>query len=212
MGNTTKTPRGIDKIDDPNEILEESRVKISENFVKISNDLDEAGATLSEALKKNRKDLAAVIENINQTLSNTTTDLASQMTALQASITKQLESAKTNLDKALLDANTNLTQTMEKALRNDRRNAQKVWGGVLDNTTIDLSLADNFNVQLNNTGTLTFANGVSGQTGVLVITNANKITGYAPNIKWRTVPSQLNHMESFAYFYWNNDYISIGRA
>lgn len=212
MGNTTKTPRGIDKIDDPNEILEESRVKISENFVKISNDLDEAGVTLAEALKKNRKDLAILVENINQSLSNTTTDLTSKLAALQASVTQQLETAKTNLDKALADTKTNLTETMEKALRNDRRNAQKVWGGVLDNTSIDLSLADNFNVKFNNTGALTFVNGVPGQTGVLVITNANKITGYAPNIKWRTVPSQLNQMETFAYFYWNDSYISIGRA
>jgi ABC-type transporter Mla subunit MlaD len=212
MGNTTKTPRGIDKIDDPNEILEESRVKISENFVKISNDLDEASSTLAEALKKNRQNIAAVIENINQTLSNTTTDLSSKMAALEASVTQQLEAAKTNLDKALADSKTNLSQTMEKALRNDRRNAQKVWNGELETNTVDLSLADNFNVRLKNPAALSFVNGVPGQTGVLVITDANKITGYAPNVKWRTVPSQLNTMETFAYFYWNDEYISIGRA
>ena len=79
--------------------------------------------------------------------------------------------------------------------------------------TIDLSRADNFEITLTGSGVFTLLNGIKGQSGVIVISNAAaNITGYASNIKWRTTPTNLQATETFAYFVWHDGYISIGRV
>ena len=79
--------------------------------------------------------------------------------------------------------------------------------------TIDLTQADNFELTLTGSGVLTLNNGVKGQSGVINISNAAaNITGYASNIKWRTTPTSLQATETFAYFVWQDGYISIGRV
>ena len=102
---------------------------------------------------------------------------------------------------------------LHKLFRLDRRNATSVYTASQANPTIDLSLADNFELTLTGSGVLTLNNGIKGQSGVIAISNAaTNITGYAPNVKWRTTPTSLQATETFAYFVWHDGYISIGRV
>ena len=102
---------------------------------------------------------------------------------------------------------------LNKLFRIDRRNATSVYTASQTNPTIDLSLADNFELTLTGSGVLTLNNGIKGQSGVIAISNAAaNITGYASNIKWRTTPTSLQATETFAYFVWHDGYISIGRV
>ncbi len=79
--------------------------------------------------------------------------------------------------------------------------------------TIDISRADNFEITLTGSGVFTLLNGIKGQSGVITLSNAaTNITGYASNIKWRTMPTSLQATETFAYFVWHDGYISIGRV
>ena len=100
-----------------------------------------------------------------------------------------------------------------KLFRLDRRNATSVYTASQASPTIDLSRADNFEITLTGGGVLTLSNGVKGQSGVITLSNAAaNITGYASNIKWRTMPTSLQATETFAYFVWHDGYISIGRV
>ena len=100
-----------------------------------------------------------------------------------------------------------------KLFRLDKRNATSVYTASQANPTIDLSLADNFELTLTGSGVLTLNNGIKGQSGVITLSNAaTNITGYASNIKWRTTPTNLQATETFAYFVWHDEYISIGRV
>lgn len=102
---------------------------------------------------------------------------------------------------------------LHKLFRIDRRNATSVYTASQTNPTIDLSLADNFELTLTGSGVLTLNNGIKGQSGVIAISNAaTNITGYASNVKWRTTPTSLQATETFAYFVWSDKYISIGRV
>lgn len=100
-----------------------------------------------------------------------------------------------------------------KLFRLDQRNATSVYTASQANPTIDLSKADNFEITLTGSGVLTLNNGIKGQSGVITLSNAaTNITGYASNIKWRTMPTSLQATETFAYFVWRDGYISIGRV
>lgn len=100
-----------------------------------------------------------------------------------------------------------------KLFRLDKRNATSVYTASQVNPTIDLSKADNFEIALTGSGVFTLLNGIKGQSGVITLSNAAaNITGYASNIKWRTMPTSLQATETFAYFVWHDGYISIGRV
>ena len=100
-----------------------------------------------------------------------------------------------------------------KLFRLDQRNATSVYTSSQASPTIDLSKADNFELTLTGSGVLTLNNGIKGLSGVITLSNAAaNITGYASNIKWRTMPTSLQATETFAYFVWHDGYISIGRV
>ena len=91
--------------------------------------------------------------------------------------------------------------------------AASVYKASQANPTIDLAQADNFEITLTGSGVFTLLNGIKGQSGVITLSNAaTNITGYASNIKWRTMPTSLQATETFAYFVWHDGYISIGRV
>ena len=100
-----------------------------------------------------------------------------------------------------------------KLFRLDQRNATAVFTVSQPKPIFDLALSDNFEVTLTGSGVLELHNGIRGQSGVIRINNASTgITGYASNIKWRTTPTNLQASEIFAYFVWQDGYISIGRV
>lgn len=51
-----------------------------------------------------------------------------------------------------------------------------------------------------------------GQSGVIIVHNANKISGWSSVYKWREVPTELKETEVFAYYIANPSYIYMGRA
>lgn len=77
---------------------------------------------------------------------------------------------------------------------------------------VDLTPSDNFVVTVPSNGVLSFTNGKVGQSGVLIIKDANKITGWAANVKWRKVPTNLQQTEIFAYFVSTDNNVYMGRA
>lgn len=76
--------------------------------------------------------------------------------------------------------------------------------------TIDFNQGDNFNLAFSS-GTLTFTNLHPGQAGVIYITNANAITGYGTNAKWRDVPATLEATEAFGYWIDPDNKVRLGR-
>ena len=94
----------------------------------------------------------------------------------------------------------------------DRRNAGKVSALNSDNGTVSLTMADNYIINMQGNGVLTLNNIEVGQSGILVIINANKITGFAADLKFRQIPTALQPLEIFSYFKYTVNAIAMGRA
>lgn len=94
----------------------------------------------------------------------------------------------------------------------DRRNAIKVSALNSDNGTVSLTMADNYIINMQGNGVLTLKDIEIGQSGILVIINANKITGFSADLKFRKIPTDLQPLEIFSYFKYTVNAIAMGRA
>jgi len=94
----------------------------------------------------------------------------------------------------------------------DRRNTSKVSALNSDNGTVSLTMADNYIINMQGNGVLTLNNIEIGQSGILVIINANKITGFSADLKFRKIPTDLQPLEIFSYFKYTVNAIAMGRA
>lgn len=94
----------------------------------------------------------------------------------------------------------------------DQRNACSVSVLSIDNGAISLTYSDNYDITMKGNGVLTLNDVLVGQSGILVVRNANKITGFAANLKFRKIPTDLQSVEIFSYFKYANDAIAMGRA
>lgn len=92
------------------------------------------------------------------------------------------------------------------------RNAGSVSGISTDNGAVSLTYSDNYDITMNGNGVLTLNDVLVGQSGILVVRNANKITGFAANLKFRKIPTDLQSVEIFSYFKYAADAIAMGRA
>ena len=73
----------------------------------------------------------------------------------------------------------------------------------------------NFIITLNNTsGTFSFYPIYLsvGQSGIIVVKGATRITGWNNNITWREIPTDLGETEVFSYFIANTNEVYMGRA
>lgn len=91
-------------------------------------------------------------------------------------------------------------------------NASKVSALSTDNGTISLSDTDNYVITMTGNGVLTLNDIKFGQSGILIVINANRITGFASNLKFRKIPTDLQSTEIFSYFKYANNFIAMGRA
>ena len=91
-------------------------------------------------------------------------------------------------------------------------NASKVSALSTDNGTISLSDTDNYVITMTGNGVLTLNDIKFGQSGILIVINANRITGFASNLKFRKIPTDLQPTEIFSYFKYANNFIAMGRA
>ena len=94
----------------------------------------------------------------------------------------------------------------------DRRNASKVSALNSDNGIVSLTMADNYIINMQGNGVLTLKDIERGQSGILVIINANKITGFSADLKFRKIPTDLQPVEIFSYFKYTVNAIAMGRA
>ena len=92
------------------------------------------------------------------------------------------------------------------------RNAGSVRGISTDDGTVSLRFSDNYDITMKGNGVLTLNDVLTGQSGILVVRNANKITGFAANLKFRKIPTDLQSIEIFSYFKYAEDAIAMGRA
>ena len=106
-----------------------------------------------------------------------------------------------------------LLLTDETGYRIDASNRSKV-AELTGLNVVDFALADNFVVTIPSNGVFAFTgdHGKVGQSGVIIIKDANKITGWAGGINWRKVPTNLQQTETFAYFISTNGQVYMGRA
>lgn len=94
----------------------------------------------------------------------------------------------------------------------DQRNACSVSVLSTDNGAVSLTYSDNYDITMKGNGVLTLNDVLVGQSGILVVRNANKITGFAANLKFRKIPTDLQSVEIFSYFKYAADAIAMGRA
>ena len=92
------------------------------------------------------------------------------------------------------------------------RNSCKVSALNSDNGTVSLTIADNYMINMQGNGVLTLTDVAYGQSGILVIIGANKITGFAADLKFRKIPTDLQPIEIFSYFKYADTVIAMGRA
>ena len=121
----------------------------------------------------------------------------------------------TNLDGRILASNAenfkNWVGVNSKYDRNTR-NSCKVHSLNTDNGTVSLTIADNYMINMQGNGVLTLTDVAYGQSGILVIIGANKITGFAADLKFRKIPTALQPIEIFSYFKYSDTSIAMGRA
>lgn len=98
-------------------------------------------------------------------------------------------------------------------MRTDTRNAPNIYRK--DNITdgvVSMANHDNALVSFAANAMLQISNLALGQNGIIVIVGADKITGFHSSLKFRQVPTGLQQVEIFTYFYCNDNYIAMGRA
>lgn len=85
-----------------------------------------------------------------------------------------------------------------------------------DTSTLNFTTSNNYNVTLTeDTDILVDDNGTNGcvgQGGVITVINAEHITGWGEEFKWKTEPTDLDGTERFSYFIEAEDTIAIGRV
>lgn len=94
----------------------------------------------------------------------------------------------------------------------DQRNACSVTVLSTNDGAVSLTYSDNYDITMKGNGVLTLNDVLIGQSGILVVRNANKITGFAANLKFRKIPTDLQSVEIFSYFKYAADVIAMGRA
>ena len=78
---------------------------------------------------------------------------------------------------------------------------------------IDFRIANNFTISATAANiTVTSLTGCIGQSGVIVIENAQNVTGWGAEFNFKTVPTSMNGMEVFSYFVQTETVIRIGRV
>ena len=78
---------------------------------------------------------------------------------------------------------------------------------------IDFRLANNFTINATAANiTVTSLTGCIGQSGVIVIENAQNVTGWGAEFNFKTVPTSMSGMEVFSYFVQTETVIRIGRV
>lgn len=120
-----------------------------------------------------------------------------------------------NRDGRILASNTDAFKNLiglNNKYDKDRRNASKVSVLNSDNGTVSLTMADNYIINMQGNGVLTLKDIDIGQSGILVIINANKITGFSADLKFRKIPTDLQPLEIFSYFKYTVNAIAMGRA
>ena len=182
---TTKTTRGIDLIDNPNEDLSESQKKISSNFQKISDDLDKAVVkgddivtqTLIDEVTGNSADVKNLIfkqtDGIAKTIDDEDITVGNSM-LLDGKTLSEVRDDK--LDKS--------GGTMTGAITAIRET--QISLGV--SSAIDLSLGNLFTKSVNSSTTFSFLNCLSSGTSnsfILELVNAGAFTiKWFSGIKW----------------------------
>ena len=84
---------------------------------------------------------------------------------------------------------------------------------VASTNAIDFRLANNFTINATAANiTVTSLLGCIGQSGVIVIENAQNVTGWGAEFNFKTVPTSMNGMEVFSYFVQTETVIRIGRV
>ena len=84
---------------------------------------------------------------------------------------------------------------------------------VASTNAIDFRLANNFTINATAANiTVTSLTGCIGQSGVIVIENAQNVTGWGAEFNFKTVPTSMNGMEVFSYFVQTETVIRIGRV
>lgn len=94
----------------------------------------------------------------------------------------------------------------------DQRNACSVSVLSTDNGAVSLTYSDNYDITMKGNGVLTLNDVLVGQSGILVVRNANKITGFSADLKFRKIPTDLQPLEIFSYFKYTVNAIAMGRA
>lgn len=92
------------------------------------------------------------------------------------------------------------------------RNSCKIHSLNTDNGTVSLTIADNYVINMQGDGVLTLKDVEYGQSGILVVINAHRITGFAADLKFRQIPTALQSIEIFSYFKYSVNAIAMGRA
>ena len=92
------------------------------------------------------------------------------------------------------------------------RNSCKIHSLNTDNGTVSLTIADNYVINMQGEGVLTLKDVEYGQSGILVVINAHRITGFAADLKFRQIPTALQSIEIFSYFKYSVNAIVMGRA
>lgn len=92
------------------------------------------------------------------------------------------------------------------------RNSCKIHSLNTDNGTVSLTIADNYVINMQGDGVLTLKDVEYGQSGILVVINAHRITGFAADLKFRSIPTALQSIEIFSYFKYSVNTIAMGRA
>lgn len=173
--------------------------------------VENTGDTL--VLRDNRGGIKAGIGYFSSLIADDITNNNSNILVTNSNSVKILFSV--NQDGRILasnpDAFKNLIGLNSKYDR-DRRNASKVSALNSDNGTVSLTMADNYIINMQGNGVLTLKDIEIGQSGILVIINANKITGFSADLKFRKIPTDLQPLEIFSYFKYTVNAIAMGRA
>jgi len=80
-----------------------------------------------------------------------------------------------------------------------------------EDNEIDFSLNNNFTLTATSDD-LTAINLTEGQSGVIVVTDSENITGFGSEYTFKNVPDDLDGVEIFAYFIESDSVIRIGRV
>lgn len=94
--------------------------------------------------------------------------------------------------------------------RKDGANGSKIT--TITSLEVDLRQGDNFVLNPSAPGTLALKNGTVGQSGAIVVNNANHVSAFNGALKFRKTPTNLSGTEVFAYFVVSENDIRIGRV